>query len=680
MYSLGEMYQDGRGVPEDIGEALNCFRKAAEKGHSSAMVKLGKAYETGEGVKPDAQESVRWFQKAADADDGDGMYNLALCYRKGQGVQVDTNEAAKWLLRATQVAETNRTNFNKQYPQLVVSMQSLHAGVLADLYAKGGTISYLTGEIVRRFRATAAKQDDQHPLDELIRQYENGDPIQPDITQSAKWTRKAAELGRPESMYEIAQCYRYGRGVETNQTEAAVWYEKSADAGNILGSYEIGLCYLYGTGVPVDTGKAYERVRVAAKKGNCQAMLSLAMCLREGKGTPTNAQEAVRWFTKAYDESYVTDKHDAALQLAIAYETGSGVTKSRADATKWFERYAESVCEITRHTSNASYGYYCVGRLYDLGFQVKRDKTEAARWYAKASSKGDLLAMTELGKMYEDGETLPQNTILAYAWYHLATEKGAKHAKACRDRIALRLLPSQIATAQKEAQFLAQQQEVVPASSGDRKNTTQLLNAIGTGFFVTSDGYLVTAAHVVSKSAAVNIAVGERTIPVRIVSVDDRNDIALLKAEGSFSALSLVPSRSVKLGGEVFTLGFPNVHLQGISPKLTKGVVSGLNGIQDDPSCFQISVAVQPGNSGGPLINTGGNVVGVINARLNDLATAKLTGSLPQNVNYAVKSAYVLPLLDSILEGSQLPTVNQTMAFEEAVKLAESAICIILAQ
>ena len=87
-----------------------------------------------------------------------------------------------------------------------------------------------------------------------------------------------------------------------------------------------------------------------------------------------------------------------------------------------------------------------------------------------------------------------------------------------------------------------------------------------------------------------------------------------------------------------------------------------------------------PPNSGGPLINTDGCVVGVINARLNDLATAKLTGSLPQNVNYAVKSAYVLPLLDSISEGSHLPIAKKIMTFEDAVKLAESATCIILAQ
>lgn len=132
------------------------------------------------------------------------------------------------------------------------------------------------------------------------------------------------------------------------------------------------------------------------------------------------------------------------------------------------------------------------------------------------------------------------------------------------------------------------------------------------------------------------------------------------------------------LGRDVFTLGFPNVDLQGFSPKLTKGVVSGLNGIQDDPSCFQISAAIQPGNSGGPLINNDGCVVGMINSKLNDLATAKLTGSLPQNVNYAVKSAYILPLLDAIPEGNLLLKPEKVPGFDEIVRRAETSICIIL--
>ncbi len=218
------------------------------------------------------------------------------------------------------------------------------------------------------------------------------------------------------------------------------------------------------------------------------------------------------------------------------------------------------------------------------------------------------------------------------------------------------------------------------AASAPRKSSSDsaLPTGSGTGFFVTTDGYLLTAAHVVANATALKVSLAGKTLPVKVVRVDEKNDLALLKVTGTFPALPVMSSGTVKLGTDVFTIGFPNIDLQGASPKLTKGVISGLNGVQDDPSCFQVSVAVQPGNSGGPLVNSSGAVVGVVTARLNDLATAKQTGMLPQNVNYAVKSAYVIPLLDAIPESSAKPKLGGIKTFDDAVSLAQRAVCIVL--
>lgn len=114
------------------------------------------------------------------------------------------------------------------------------------------------------------------------------------------------------------------------------------------------------------------------------------------------------------------------------------------------------------------------------------------------------------------------------------------------------------------------------------------------------------------------------------------------------AGLPIRSSRDVKLGASVFTMGFPNPDIQGFNPKLTKGDISGLTGIQDDPRLFQISAPIQPGNSGGPLVDSAGNVVAVIVSKLDDATTARLTGSLPQSVNYAIKSHYVLGILDAV--------------------------------
>ena len=124
--------------------------------------------------------------------------------------------------------------------------------------------------------------------------------------------------------------------------------------------------------------------------------------------------------------------------------------------------------------------------------------------------------------------------------------------------------------------------------------------------------------------------------PAVVVRVDETNDLALLKVAGEFKPLC-VATNDVQLGDPVFTIGFPDIDLQGTEPKYTDGKISSLTGIKDDPNEYQVSVPVQPGNSGGPLVDLAGNVKGVIVARLNDFAALRSMGSLPQNVNYAVK-------------------------------------------
>src|SRR5204863_9384509 len=119
-----------------------------------------------------------------------------------------------------------------------------------------------------------------------------------------------------------------------------------------------------------------------------------------------------------------------------------------------------------------------------------------------------------------------------------------------------------------------------------------------------------------------------------------------------FAAVPVAASRAVKLGATVATVGFPNVGLQGFAPKLAKGEIASLSGAGDDARYFQISVPVQPGNSGGALVDERGNVVGVVSAKLDARTAFAVSGSLPENVNYAVKSSFLLGFLESVLEVS----------------------------
>ena len=94
-------------------------------------------------------------------------------------------------------------------------------------------------------------------------------------------------------------------------------------------------------------------------------------------------------------------------------------------------------------------------------------------------------------------------------------------------------------------------------------------------------------------------------------------------------------------------MGYPLAFVLSAEPRVTTGTVSAVSGIQGDCRVFQIEASVQPGNSGGPLLDDRGHVIGVVNSRLNDLAMVEATGSIPQNVNFAIKSSIVQIFLDA---------------------------------
>ena len=202
--------------------------------------------------------------------------------------------------------------------------------------------------------------------------------------------------------------------------------------------------------------------------------------------------------------------------------------------------------------------------------------------------------------------------------------------------------------------------------------------ASGTGFFITTDGYFVTNQHVVeSAKSIVILAANGKKFPAEVIRVDSANDIAILKAEGTFRALPVQTSQSVRRGDKVFTLGFPNTSVQGVEPKYTEGVISSLTGVRDEPNNYQISVAIQPGNSGGPLISSLGNVIGIVASKLSAEAMLKRGGSSPENVNYAVKSNYLVELISTLpnVRGGMLAVRSKPVGdMSDLAVLAEAAI------
>ncbi len=177
----------------------------------------------------------------------------------------------------------------------------------------------------------------------------------------------------------------------------------------------------------------------------------------------------------------------------------------------------------------------------------------------------------------------------------------------------------------------------------------KMFDQTGTGFLISTNGHLVTNAHVVQACVGdiQGNLTGEAPAKLRLVSSDETNDLALLQVSGSFKDIARIKDKAVQSGDSVVAIGFPFHGLLTSDFTVTTGIVSSLSGIRNDTRFLQISAAVQPGNSGGPLLASSGDVVGVVAAKLNTLKFARATGNIPENINFAIKTGALRDFLDN---------------------------------
>jgi hypothetical protein len=182
----------------------------------------------------------------------------------------------------------------------------------------------------------------------------------------------------------------------------------------------------------------------------------------------------------------------------------------------------------------------------------------------------------------------------------------------------------------------------------------------GSGFLV-GPGFVLTNHHVVAGCRRLEVRNDRKQrATARVVADDPRRDLALLAVPpGAGTPLVFRDGPPVERGEGVVTYGFPLSGLLGSGPTLTTGDVSALSGIHDNPLHLQISAPVQPGNSGGPVLDRNGHVIGVVVSKLNALRVARLTGGdVPQNVNFAIKGTEALAFLEAHDAKPQLAPSN----------------------
>ena len=340
---------------------------------------------------------------------------------------------------------------------------------------------------------------------------------------------------------------------------------------------------------------------------------------------------------------------------------------------------------------------------YKKGGCVLKSITESSRWILRSAELGNKVSQNEIADRYFQGLGLSQNAIEGLAWLYVAelkvsyssSNKTINYTECNKAADKIKYLEKKISNdiiqmAQERAKVILGlitdgKSTVDSVAQGNSptvvKNTTKPKSkpkGSGTGSIVSSSGHIVTAAHVINGASYIEIVTPTGTFPANTESVDTANDIAILKIDTTCKDfVEVLHSRDVRLGQSVSTIGFPNIGIQGHSPKVTQGVISSDNGVQNDIRMWQISAPIQPGNSGGPLLDESGNLIGVVVASLS-LKVIEATGAVPQNVNYAVKSAYLEPLLNSQKLSIKQSKQAASQKFEDLVESTKKSIVLVL--
>ena len=323
----------------------------------------------------------------------------------------------------------------------------------------------------------------------------------------------------------------------------------------------------------------------------------------------------------------------------------------RTGATSWSEfsikQNADSnndgICGIYEGSDNTGYKLGCVKqngeyRLIYLGSR------ERMAWWQIGDTKAVLRPSATNGffkaDWYMANKTLESNSYVVFDGGSMKTVIGSE------ETFYLKMYPT--------------------SSSNGISSATEKWS--GTGFAL-NNGYIATNYHVVenAKSIKVQGIKGNFNIEYNaiVISTDKFNDLAIIKINDSrFNGFGAIPYRvktsTSEVGEDVFVLGYPLTTTMGDEIKLTTGVISSKTGFQGDVSLYQISAPIQPGNSGGPLFDGNGNLIGIVNA--------KHRGA--ENVSYAIKASYLNNLVESASSISLLPTNNSVsgMSLSNKVK------------
>lgn len=401
---LGNMYEEGLGVPKDGQKALGMYRLAYKNGiQGEGACSQGKLYYYGELVEEDDRKALELFQEALKYGDNSANYYIGTIYGIGIKGYLEPNidQALKYL---SEVPE-----------DFIVRAETTKGKLL--FYA--GRIKEAQ-EVLEKATAEGSEDAQEFLQEKFQKESEKNTSV--DLRQlSAQELQILYEQGNIDAAFFLGTCYKIGRnGVQQDAAKAIRLFEEVIQSGGGRESYgytEIAEIYKYGYGVPVDYSKAFKYASIASEGGNATAKLILADMYKNGEGMHQNDEKAFQLFKEAADNN---GNVVAFREVAQALFMARGVTQNVPEGCRYLLKYY-------KFNPEDRWANYMMGQFYQIG--VHENGEELIPVNADAAIKcllkvGDGSALTKLGEMYEEGKGVPINMNEAVRYYEMAQQKG----------------------------------------------------------------------------------------------------------------------------------------------------------------------------------------------------------------------------------------------------------------
>ena len=506
----------------------------------------------------------------------------------------------------------------------------------------------------------------------LAKHYLNGDFGTVEAQLGISTMERAARSGDDSAGYALAHIFLENEVVPINYPEATYWMARSAATNNNEAKYNMGWILSQEDNPNRNLTSAFEWYLKAAEAGYQPAFFKVAFALHFGEGVLENDREAARWYIKSAD---LGEGH-SQRNLGFMYQEGEGVPQDYVKAYMWFNLAA------ARDISGAADAKNKLSRIMSRN-QIDEAQRLSAKWqpgktnhtFSSTSQTQQRLSARPKSTADTDMIKTAQQSLKAFGFYNGPIDgiAGSNTEKAVRK---FQEYIGEPITGKIDSELilnLGTATGILAALDSDEPedDSTTRSGSSGTGFYVSSDGLIVTNAHVAEGCKNPRLASGDA---LSMRDLDNSSDLALLSSSNANTVpLVLRSGRGIRLGSDVVVAGFPLRGILSDDLNVTTGSVSALSGPNNDRRLFQLTAPVQPGNSGGPILDESGNLVGVIVSKLDALSVAATTGDIPQNVNFGISLGTLQSFLDANSVDYETSSSSLTMSNSDVASIAKKS-------